>query len=251
VGYASRIYEGALALPNGWRALTVALAPPLHKRGGFLVPLEGGRFILTLCGGGGDRPPSDEAAFVEFARSVRTPLVYEAIREARPLGAIHLNRSTVNRHRHYEELQHMPAGFLVVGDAVVAFNPIYGQGMSVAAIEADTLRSAIARGAVDPATFQRALAIAVKDVWLSATGEDFRFAETTGPRPPGVKWIHRYMDGVFRLALTEPSIAHILASVYLLERPVADLLRPSIAVRAIPKAFKGRESLPADAARPP
>jgi 2-polyprenyl-6-methoxyphenol hydroxylase-like FAD-dependent oxidoreductase len=250
VGYASRIYEGALALPNGWRVLTVAWAPPRHKRGGFLVPLEGRRFILTLCGGGGDCPPSDEDAFVEFARSVRTPLFYQAIREARPLGAIHVNRSTVNRHRHYEELQRMPAGFLVVGDAVVAFNPTYGQGMSVAAIEADTLRSAIARGAVDPAAFQRALAIAVKDVWLSATGEDFRFVETTGPRPAGVKWIHRYMDGVFRLALTDPAIARIVVSVYLLERPVADLLRPSVAIRAIPKAFQGRESSPAEAALP-
>lgn len=250
VGYASRIYEGALALPNGWRALTVTWAPPQHKRGGFLVPLEGGRFILTLCGGGRDYPPSDEAAFEQFARSIRTPLLHEALRAGRPLGAIHVNRSTANRLRHYEALPRLPAGFLVIGDAVVAFNPTYGQGMSVAAIEADTLRSAVAGGAVEPRAFQRALVKAVKDVWLSATGEDFRFDETSGVPPPGARWIHRYMDGIFRLTVTDPAVARALASVYLLERPIADLMRPGIALRAIPRAFKGRTSLPAEATPP-
>jgi 2-polyprenyl-6-methoxyphenol hydroxylase-like FAD-dependent oxidoreductase len=251
VGYASRVYEGQLTLPNGWRALTVTWAPPQHKRGGFLVPFEDGRFIATLCGGGGDYPPSDERAFVEFARSLRTPVFQEAMAGARPIGSIHVNRSTVNRFRHFEDLARMPTGFVVVGDAAVAFNPTYGQGMSVAAIEADALRKALAGGSIEPIAFQRTLARAVKDVWLSATGEDFRFVETVGVRPRASRWIHRYMDGVFRLALTDPEVQRLLASVYLLERPLSDLLSPGLALRVLPRTLKGRGSSRNEALAPP
>jgi 2-polyprenyl-6-methoxyphenol hydroxylase-like FAD-dependent oxidoreductase len=248
--YTSRIYEGRPRLPNGWLALTVLWAPPRHKRGAFVLPIEGERTLVTLFGGGGDSPQLDDASFIEFARSLRTSVVHDAIHGARPIGDIHRSRSTVNRIRHFERLPRMPAGFVVMGDAAVAFNPTYGQGMSVAAMEAAVLRDAASNGSFGPLGFQRKLAREVKDVWLAATGEDFRLAETTGPRPASARWIHRYMDGVQHLAVIDPAITALLAGVYLLERPISDLMRPAVAMRVLPLALRGSDEVAASVPPP-
>lgn len=246
VAYTSRIYEGQPKLPNDWLALTVFWAPPVHKRGGYIMPLEGGRTMVTLTGGAGDHAPTEEAGFKQFAQSLRTPLFYDAFAGLRPAGEFHASRSTVNRFRHFERLKRMPPGFVVVGDAVVAFNPAYGQGMSVAAIEACALKRALRDGRpINPLSFQRAVAREVKDVWLAATGEDFRFEETSGPRPASARWMHRYLDGIFLLSLRDPQVQAVTAGVYLLDRPMTHLLSPSILFRALWELMRGKAAMPA------
>ena len=150
----------------------------------------------------------------------------------------------MNRFRHFERLKRMPPGFVVVGDAVVAFNPAYGQGMSVAAIEACALQRARRHGPIEPLSFQRTIAREVKDVWLAATGEDFRFNETSGPRPVAARWMHRYLDGIVLLSLRDPQVQAVTAGVYLLDRPMTDLLSPSIMFRALWEMLRGNAAMP-------
>ncbi len=245
VAYTSRIFEGSPQLPNGWLALSVFWAPPTHKRGGYVTPLEGGRTMVTLTVGAGDHAPADEAGFLQFARSLRTPIFADAFADLRPAGDFHVNRSTVNRFRHFERMKRMPPGFVVVGDAVVAFNPAYGQGMSVAAIEACALQRALRDGRTfDPLSFQRTIAREVKDVWLAATGEDFRFEGTKGPRPASARWIHKYLDAIFLLSLRDPRIQAVCAGVYLLDRPMTDLMSPSILFQALWEMLRGNAVTP-------
>jgi len=92
-----------------------------------LYPIEGDRWILTVAGVGRDYPPTDEAGFLEFTRSLRSSILYEAIKDAQPLSSIYGYRRTENHRRHYERYP-WPEGFVAVGDAVCAFNPIYAQG---------------------------------------------------------------------------------------------------------------------------
>ena len=126
LGYASRIYERTEGGARDWKALLVQAAPPNVTRGGVLYPIEGGRWIAGLDGVGGDYPPTDEDGFMEFARSLRTPMLYETIKDAKPLTPIYGYRATKNRKRHYEKLSRQPHNFVVTGDAASAFNPVYG-----------------------------------------------------------------------------------------------------------------------------
>src|SRR5262249_6340950 len=156
---------------------------PMHS--GLIVPIEGGRWLVTLTGRGGATPPTDEAGFLEFARNLPSPVLYEALREAEPLSPISGFRGTENRLRHFERLRRWPEGFVVLGDAACAFNPVYGQGMTTAALGAvalgECLKEQRRRGG-QPAgvarRFQQKLAEVTGVPWTLATGEDHRYATT-------------------------------------------------------------------------
>src|SRR5262249_27367837 len=157
-------------------------------RGGLVAAVEGGRWLVTLSGGGGDYPPSDETGFLDFARSLRSQAVYEAIRAAEPLTPIAGFRATENRLRHYERLDSWPEGLVVLGDAVCAFDPVYGQGMTAAALAAEALSRCLRRygGLSGPRpalgrAFQRQVARANVTPWQLSTSSDYRFPGVEGP----------------------------------------------------------------------
>lgn len=137
--YASRIYRRPDHPPTDWRALIALGTPPCGKRSGVIFPVEGGYWMVTLAGWLRDYPPDDDVGFLEYARSLSQPEVYDAIKEAEPVTPIKVYKYSANRWRRYERMPRLPEGFIIIGDAVCAFSPVYGQGMSVAAIEAKTL----------------------------------------------------------------------------------------------------------------
>ncbi len=107
--------------------------------------MEGGRWLVTVSGGDGDYPPTDEAGFLGFARALRTPDLSEAIKDAEPLGPIVGYRATENRLWHYDRLERWPKGLVALGDAVCVLNPVYGQGMTTAALGAEVLDRCLRR----------------------------------------------------------------------------------------------------------
>jgi 2-polyprenyl-6-methoxyphenol hydroxylase-like FAD-dependent oxidoreductase len=198
-GYASRIYER----PHGsrdWQSLYVVDRPP-SRRGGLVYPIEGNRWLVTLFGWHGDHPPTHEEGFLEFARKLPVPDVHKAIASARPLTGIVGHGFPANWRRHYERLARFPARLIVLGDALCSFNPIYGQGMTVAAIAAETLEGTLrdleARRTpnLDALTrnFQGRMARIVDMPWELAVSEDLRFAETPGRRTLKVRFLHAYI----------------------------------------------------------
>jgi 2-polyprenyl-6-methoxyphenol hydroxylase-like FAD-dependent oxidoreductase len=236
LGYASRWYEVPSDRSFDWRYLVVLSDPRTGRlRGGGILAVDGGRWTVTLAGSNKDYPPTDEGGFLDFARSLASPALYEAIADATPLSPVYGYRRTENRRHHYERLKRLPGRFLVMGDAYCGFNPIYGQGMTVAAREAIQLDTMLRRqedGEGFPARFFRALNEIAKVPWLMATGEDLRFPETEGKRPGGVaRLIQSYTDRVSRLLPYDRSVATRFLSVANLVDPPSVLFRPEIMAR--------------------
>src|SRR5262249_19764425 len=117
--------------------------PPSMPRSGYVLPIENDQWMVGLMGAAGQHPPTDEDGFTAFTRSLRHPIIADALAAAEPLTPIRTYRGTVNRLCHYERMPRWPERFAVLGDAVCAFNPVYGQGMTVAAIAAETLDSCL------------------------------------------------------------------------------------------------------------
>ncbi len=140
LGYASRLYRAPADLHDGLLGVFAPASPPRHPRGCVIFPIEGGRWMVTAGGGDTEYPPTDDAGFIAFLRNLPTPLIHEAIAKAEPLSPVFAFRGTENRLRHYEALyKRWPHGLVTLGDAVCAFNPVYGQGMTMAVLGAELL----------------------------------------------------------------------------------------------------------------
>ncbi len=233
LGYASRLYAIPPGFDPGWKALYIQADPPATRRTGGLFPQEGGRWICSLSGAGRDYAPTGEEEFLEFARSLRSPVLYEAIRDAEPLTPITAFRRTANHRRHYERLATWPRGFVVTGDAACAFNPIYGQGMSVAAVCALELDRCLR----DPRPglerrFQRRAARAAAGAWLVATGEDLRYRETRAARVSrSTRLINAYVDRLSAAANVDRRLCERLVGVLALTASPASLFAPGVLAR--------------------
>jgi 2-polyprenyl-6-methoxyphenol hydroxylase-like FAD-dependent oxidoreductase len=243
LGYASRLFRIPENFHGDWTCAYVQSAPPDRKRGGILFRVEGNRWLITLIGGGRDYPPGDEQGFLEFAESLPVPIIAEAIRSAEPVAPIRTHRATENRLRHFDKVRNLPENFLVLGDAACAFNPVYGQGMTIAALGVLTLQRCLAEqkrlhadGSLSGLSrrFQKELAKVNKAPWLMATGEDYRYREAVGGSP-GVmtRFMHWYMDRVLRLATREVEVRSVLLRVFSMMLPPQALFGRVVLLRVI------------------
>jgi 2-polyprenyl-6-methoxyphenol hydroxylase-like FAD-dependent oxidoreductase len=233
LGYATRTYRlPADAL--GGRLAVLDTATPQLPRTGALLALEGDRWMVTLAGILGDHPPTDPDGFVAFARSLRFADISEALRHAVPLDDPVTFRFPASVRHHYERMRGFPDGLLVMGDAVASFNPIYGQGMSVAAIEALTLRRHLERGVEpQPHRWFRDLARVVDVPWDMAAGGDLAFPGVDGRRTGKHRLVSTYLTRLHAAAAHDADLASAFVRVAGLVAPPQTLLRPAVAVRVL------------------
>ena len=233
LGYATRIYRLPPDALGGDLAVLQA-ATPRYPRAGALQLLEDDRGMVTLAGILGDHPPTDPGGFLDFARSLRFPDIYQAVRDAEPLDDPVAFRFPASVRHRYEKLDRFPDGLLVMGDAVCSFNPIYGQGMSVAALEALALRRHLERGtAPRPRRWFRELARVVDVPWDIAAGGDLVFPGVQGRRTAKVRLISAYIARLHAAAAHDADLAGAFLRVAGLVAPPGSLLRPGVAARVL------------------
>jgi len=236
VGYATRLYRRNPVDPRSNKWILVTPEAPKETRFGGIFPIEGDRWIVSLGGWAGDHAPTDEAAFLAFARSLPASDVYDIISQAEPISDIIPHKFPHSLRRHYEKLRRFPAGYLVLGDAISSFNPTYGQGMTSAALQAFELDKLLAKqSSLDGlalAFFKRAAKV-IDIPWQLAVGEDFRFPQTTGPKPPGTDLINRYIVRVHWATLHDEVVGLAFAKVMNLMAPPTSLFHPRIVWRVL------------------
>ena len=255
LGYASQWFEippeyhhAAVRDQWDWKSLLIWAKPPYQTRAGVLYPVEGDRWVVTLSGNGGDYPTAHRHEFLKFARSLRDRAIYNAIRHAVPVSPVKIYRGTANRWRHYETMDRFPARLVALGDGVCAFNPLYGQGMTVAALSAQRLGQWIdktRRGDRAHITqagdgFRKSLGSVLQLPWLMATGEDLRWPTTEGEQPSWwMRLLQRYLEQV--LMLTDQSSAihkRVWHVQHMAAHPIT-LLHPAVLGPVIRQFYRG------------
>jgi flavin-dependent dehydrogenase len=228
VGYATRMLRRSAGQLDGLLLAGVADTPP-RPRFGVAFAVDGDRWQVTLGGWHGDHAPTDPAAYREFAASLPSPLIARLLDAAEPLTAVRSHTFPASQRRYYERLPEPPEGYVAIGDALCAVNPIYGQGMTMAVLEALELGRAVH----DVAAFYRAAARIVDTPWRIATGADFQFPQTVGHRPPGLTIFNSYLRRlVLGTHVSNDLHRRMLRVQHLLEPPSA-LMRPSTVARAV------------------
>ncbi|HVJ55533.1 MAG TPA: FAD-dependent oxidoreductase [Aliidongia sp.] len=224
---------------TGWKAV-VTRGTVEDGRFGVMSSLEGNRWMVSIGGRGDVRPPADIDGFMDYVRRLRTPTIYHAIRDAERLSGIARYGLTENVRRHFERLNRFPRGLLPLGDAICRFNPIYGQGMSVAAMEAGVLHRLLRQRRLDRApladltsAFLAEAATLIETPWNLSAIPDFAFPSTRGDRPADLERRLALSGAVSRLAARDPSIHKLMLEVQHLLKPPSVYGEPALQQRIL------------------
>ncbi len=248
LSYSTRWYRAPRSV-SPYNLVADLPSPPDLPRGGGFMACEGDKWLVTLMGIAGERTPSDEEGFNAWVRGLRFPEVWDFVQKAEPITPIYGSAKTENRHRHFEELKRFPDRFVALGDAVASFNPMYGQGMTMAVLGAMELGTCLEdqrkRIAGGPSLvglskrYQRRLAQLLRSVWGMAIAEDFRWTETRGERPGAMsRVVGAYFDELMHLIGDDAEVCRKFVRVQHMLEPVSSLMAPRVAGRVIERATR-------------
>lgn len=217
----------------GVNALVMGSSPE-NSRVGVLLSMEGNRWILTVAGYLGAQATPDHAGLLEYTRGLNDPAIYQVIKDAEPLTKPAIHKIPSNLRRRYDRLTRFPQGYLVIGDALASFNPVYAQGMSVAALEAAALDACLGQGEARLAErFFRQASKIIDIPWSTAVGNDLRFPEVEGPRNGMVRFINWYISKLHHAAQHDAVVSVAFLKVVNLVEPPPSVMKPGIMWRVL------------------
>jgi 2-polyprenyl-6-methoxyphenol hydroxylase-like FAD-dependent oxidoreductase len=212
--------------------------PNMRRRTGYMFPIEDNRWMALIGEPHAELPPDDMGTFLQLARELRTPTIYDTIKDAAPVDKVHRFLFAESCWRHYERLEVFPPGLLPIGDAACRFNPIYGQGMTMAVKEASVLKALLESraGRDNPLdglarSYFDAIHPWIEGAWAMSALPDLAMPETRGERPPGLGDALRFRGALLRVAARDADVHRLLQSVQYIMAPRAALQDPDLVRR--------------------
>lgn len=207
-----------------------------RTRGAAAIPIENDQWEVICQGIHGDEVPSEPEEFVEFAESLPVSEIGDLLADRTwTSDGVHTYPFPSSIRHRYDRLDRFPDGLVVTGDAIASFNPIYGQGMSLAALEALVLHHQLAAGGLDSLAhrfFDRSAPV-IDAAWRVSVGGDFAFPQTEGDRPFGIGLFNRYTERLIRKAHSDGRLTDTFQRVFRLEQPPRTMLRPGVVWRVM------------------
>lgn len=239
LSYSSRIYKAPEEANYDWKLLLTNPYVPDSLRAGYVFPVENNQWLVTLAGYSGDTTPKNSESFIEYAKGLAVPDLHEVMQDLEPLTEVKYASFPHTSRRHYENCK-MPEAWLVMGDAFCSFDPVFGQGMSVAALEASALREMLAKDAnlkTIGKRFHKKAAEIVEVPWSLTCSEDFRYPGTVGKKSALIPFLHWYSGHIFKLAATDKEVFLTFLKVMHLLAGLETLFKPGIIVKVLKNAF--------------
>jgi 2-polyprenyl-6-methoxyphenol hydroxylase-like FAD-dependent oxidoreductase len=231
IGYMTRTYRRRPTDLDGKIGIIIAGSAP-NWRNGVILAQENNSWTVSVGGFLGDDAPDNDQRFLAYLATLPTMEIHDVVAKAEPLTDYNRYRYVSSLRRRYEKLARFPEGYLVFGDAICSFNPVYGQGMTVAAQEALTLQRCLGAGSNDIARrFFKAAAKTIDIPWDIAVGNDLRHPQVKGARPPMMRFINWYIGKLHLAATRDSTLATAFLKVANLMVPPPSLLSPAIAWR--------------------
>jgi len=233
IGYTTRTYRRKPSDIGGRLAVVIAGSAPNWRNGVVLAQGED-RWIVSIGGYFGDHAPDDEQMFAAYARSLPVSDIYDVVANAEPLSDFVTYRYPANLRRRYEHLSQFPEGYLVFGDAICSFNPVYGQGMTVSAQEALLLHTCLRDGTANLARrFFKVAAAAIDTPWEIAVGNDLRHPKVQGARSLRTRFVNWYLGKLHLAAKQDGKLTTMFLQVANLMLAPSQLLQPSVVARVL------------------
>ncbi|MET1025669.1 MAG: NAD(P)-binding protein [Dongiaceae bacterium] len=238
MGYATAMYTVPEEARPDWKAAVTMPLAPESSRSGYFFQMENDQWVLSLGGRHGEKPPADPDAFLDFVRTLRTPTIYDVVKRSQRQSEIRRFGLQQSICRHFDRLGTFPRGLLPIADVICRFNPIYGQGMSVAGQEAQLLDEMLRKRAAeaDPlaglaeAFFARAKPL-IQGPWEMSAVPDFIYPDTRGERPEDFDDAIAFSSGLYRVAFKDPVVRRLILEVHQLLRPPSILHDPALVQR--------------------
>ncbi len=237
LSYTTCVYHRLLEHTQGRNPVLINAGQ--NRRGGAMLAVEGQRWIVTLFGYQGDAAPDDEAGFVAYARTLEAPDIYNVVKTAHPLGPASQYKYHASQRRRFEKLTRFPEGYLICGDALCSFNPIYGQGMTMAASEAALLDECLLEDGPGktPRSLSRRFFHAASRVldspWAIAASNDLIYPDVEGKRTPLMRFSNRYIDWLARVSPEDTTLSIAFLRVANLEISPVNLFHPALVLRVL------------------
>ena len=237
LAYVGALYESAPSYEPRAKLHVIYPDPPRSWHGGLLHPVEGGIWQLSQWGLFGDHPTLDDAGFIAFSQTLASQEIHNFLRSARRIDEFRKITVPANRWHRYDRMRRYPRNFCSVGDAVSSVNPIYGQGMTKAAIHAMHLRKLLAGGRSVSSVAERMRrdipALVERQAWMTTVYGDLVYPQAAGHRPRDFRFVTWYTRCIAELASTDLEVRKYYQRALILQGGMYSLFRPNIFAKAM------------------
>jgi 2-polyprenyl-6-methoxyphenol hydroxylase-like FAD-dependent oxidoreductase len=227
-----------------WKSLLISPNPGVCNRAGVLQPLADGTWLFNAWGYYGDLPPTDFEGFLEFVKEFETDELYNALQGATVVRKLRAHKFPYMRWHHFEKAKRLPVGLIALGDGMCSVDPAYGQGMSIAALEALALGETLAKHRATSGKFARSYyrrcAKIIANPWSAAAGEAFRYSKARGDRPPGLGLLHPFVKFVAAEASHDLDTHVRFLKVMHLIAPPTTLFHPTTVARFVMHSLRSK-----------